>query len=183
MEFPARCYDEEGYLVRQHLMADVPYGCRTAAQKGCGFMAVYNAAKYFAQPVTETEVWQFFHDHVFLRGIMGTTVGHVCAGVYRFGMRLTGVRYRDLKGAQAGILWYHTGKSRHFIFLHRCANGRYAFPNSGAAEPMDFSAFYEKYVRHLRLSPLRLDLPIMFILTLGRRRPPRKIKSGESKRK
>ena len=85
MDIPARCRDEDGYLIRQSLMTDIPYGCRTAAEKGCGFMAVYNAARYFAQPVTESEVWQFFHDHVFLWGVMGTTVGHVCRGVYRFG--------------------------------------------------------------------------------------------------
>ena len=88
MDIPARCRDENGYLIRQSLMTDIPYGCRTAAEKGCGFMAVYNAARYFAQPVTESEVWQFFHDHVFLRGVMGTTVGHVCRGVYRFGMKV-----------------------------------------------------------------------------------------------
>ena len=71
MNIPERCRDEQGYLIRQHLMTDIPYGCRTVAKVGCGFMAVYNAARYFAQPVTETEVWQFFHDRVFLRGVFG----------------------------------------------------------------------------------------------------------------
>lgn len=169
MEIPDRCRDEEGYLIRQHLMTDVPYGCRTVAKKGCGFIAVYNAAKYFAQPVTETEVWQFFHDRLFLRGIMGTSVGHVCQGVYRFGMRVTGVRYRNLKGAPAGLLWYHTGHSRHYILVRRCEDGRYAFPNSAAPGPMDFSSFYQKYVKHLRLLPTGKGLPIMFTLTLDRR--------------
>lgn len=41
---PARCRDENGYLVRQSLMTDVPYGRRTVARAGCGFLAVYNAA-------------------------------------------------------------------------------------------------------------------------------------------
>ena len=169
MDIPARCRDEDGYLIRQSLMTDIPYGCRTAAEKGCGFMAVYNAARYFAQPVTESEVWQFFHDHVFLWGVMGTTVGHVCRGVYRFGMRVTGLRYRNLKGARAGILWYHTGRSRHYVLVRRCSDGTYAFPNSPAREAMRFSDFYSKYVKHLRLPPLHIDLPIMFTLTLDRR--------------
>ena len=111
-------------------------------------MAVYNAARYFAQPVTETEVWQFFHERVFLRGVMGTTIGHVCRGVYRFGMKVTGLRYRDLKNAKAGILWYHTGRSRHYVLVRRCEDGRYAFPNSSAPEPLAFPEFYGK-----RLSP------------------------------
>lgn len=169
MDIPARCRDENGYLIRQSLMTDIPYGCRTAAEKGCGFMAVYNAARYFAQPVTESEVWQFFHDHVFLWGVMGTTVGHVCRGVYRFGMRVTGLRYRDLKGARAGILWYHTGRSRHYVLVRRCSDGTYAFPNSPVREAMRFPDFYNKYVKHLRLTPLHIDLPIMFTLTLDRR--------------
>ena len=34
---------------------------------------------------------------------------------------------------------------------------------------MRFSDFYNKYVKHLRLTPLHIDLPIMFTLTLDRR--------------
>lgn len=94
---PARCRDENGYLVRQSLMTDVPYGRRTVARAGCGFLAVYNAARFFGLPVRESEVWQYFHRGVFLGAVMGTTIGHLCRGVYRFGMRITGVRYRDLK--------------------------------------------------------------------------------------
>ena len=37
---PARCRDENGYLVRQSLMTDVPYGRRTVARAGCGFLAL-----------------------------------------------------------------------------------------------------------------------------------------------
>ena len=47
--------------------------------------------------------------------------------------------------------------------------GGYAFPNSSAPEPLAFPEFYGKYVKHLRLPPLRIDLPIMFTLTLDRR--------------
>ena len=99
---PARCRDENGYLVRQSLMTEVPYGRRTVARAGCGFLAVYNTARFFGLPVRESEVWQYFHQGVFLGAVMGTTIGHLCRGVYRFGMRITGVRYRDLKNAPAG---------------------------------------------------------------------------------
>ena len=136
---PARCRDENGYLVRQSLMTDVPYGRRTVARAGCGFLAVYNAARFFGLPVRESEVWQYFHRGVFL------------------------------KNAPAGILWYHTGHSRHYVLVRRCEDGRYAFPNSSAPEPLAFPEFYGKYVKHLRLPPLRIDLPIMFTLTLDRR--------------
>ena len=168
MDIPQRCRDEEGYLVRQHLMKDIPYGRRTVAKTGCGFMAVYNAARYFALPVTESEVWRYFHRHVFLGGVMGTTIFHVCRGLRRFGMKVTGVRYWNLKGAKAGILWYHTGRSRHYVLVRRCEDGRYAFPNSSAPGPMTFPEFYGRYVKHLRLPPL-LDLPIMFTVTAARR--------------
>ena len=84
-------------------------------------------------------------------------------------MKVTGLRYRNLKDAKAGILWYHTGRSRHYVLVHRCEDGRYAFPNSPAREAMRFSDFYSKYVKHLRLPPLHIDLPIMFTLTLDRR--------------
>ena len=53
---PARCRDENGYLVRQSLMTDVPYGRRTVARAGCGFLAVYNAARFFGLPVRESEM-------------------------------------------------------------------------------------------------------------------------------
>ena len=47
MYLPQQCRTEDGYLVRQSLMKDVPYGFFTAAKKGCGFLAVYNAVRYF----------------------------------------------------------------------------------------------------------------------------------------
>lgn len=168
MDIPPRCRDENGYLVRQHLMTDIPYGRRTVARVGCGFMAVCNAARYFALPVTESAVWQYFHRNVHLGGVFGTSIFLVCRGLRRFGMRVTGLRYRDLKGAEAGILWYHTGRSRHYVLLHRCADGRYAFPNSSAATPMTFPEFYGKYVKRLPL----LRLPVMFTVTVGRRDKP-----------
>ena len=100
---------------------------------------------------------------------MGTGIGTICRGVYRFGMKVTGLRYRDLKRAKAGILWYHTGRSRHYVLVRRCDDGRYAFPNSSAPEPMFFPDFYNKYVKHLRLKSLHIDLPIMFTVTVDRR--------------
>ena len=172
MEIPLRCRDEEGYLVRQSLMTEIPYGRRTVAKVGCAFMAVYNAARFFALPVTEAEVWQYFHRGVLLGGAFGTSIFRVCRGLHRFGMRVTGVRYRDLKGADAGILWYHTGRSRHYVLVRRCEDGRYAFPNSSAAAPMAFFDFYRKYVKHLRLPLLKREVPVMFTVTAARRDKP-----------
>ena len=43
MMFPQNRRTEDGYLTRQSLMTQVPYGFFTAAKKGCGFIAVYNA--------------------------------------------------------------------------------------------------------------------------------------------
>lgn len=166
---PARCRDENGYLVRQSLMTDVPYGRRTVARAGCGFLAVYNAARFFGLPVRESEVWAYFHRGVFLGAVMGTTIGHLVPG-------RVPLRHEDHRGAlprpekrPGGILWYHTGHSRHYVLVRRCEDGRYAFPNSSAPEPLAFPEFYGKYVKHLRLPPLRIDLPIMFTLTLDRR--------------
>ena len=51
MYLPQQCRTEDGYLVRQSLMRDVPYGFFTAAKKGCGFLAVYNAVRYFGLPL------------------------------------------------------------------------------------------------------------------------------------
>lgn len=103
-------------------------------------------------------------------GVLWAPLSATFAGAsIAFGMKVTGLRYRDLKGAKAGILWYHTGRSRHYVLVRRCEGGRYAFPNSAAPGPMDFPDFYSKYVKHLRLTPLHIDLPIMFTLTLDRR--------------
>lgn len=89
---PARCRDENGYLVRQSLMTDVPYGRRTVARAGCGFLAVYNAARFFGLPVRESEVWQYFHRGVFLGAVMGTTIGHLVPG-------RVPLRHEDHRGA------------------------------------------------------------------------------------
>lgn len=166
MMFPQNCRTEDGYLTRQHLMTQVPYGFFTAAKKGCGFIAVYNAVRYFARPYSEEEVHSYFHRRVFLGGLLGTTVGAVCRGVHRFGLRIKGVRYRDLQDVEAGILWYHTGKTKHFAFLRRGEGADFHYYNTSAAEQtMPFRDFYTRYVKH---SPI-FKLPIMFTLSIGKK--------------
>lgn len=166
MYLPQQCRTEDGFLVRQSLMKDVPYGFFTAAKKGCGFLAVYNAARYFGLPHTEDDVHRYFHRSVFLGGLLGTTVFHVCRGVYRFGMRVKGVRYRDLTGVDAGILWYHTGKTKHFVFLRRSEQENFHYYNTSyAQQEMPFHDFYSKHVKH---TPI-FKLPIMFTLSLGKK--------------
>lgn len=167
MYLPTRCRTEEGYLVHQSLMSDVPYGFFKAAQKGCGFIAVYNAVRYFARPYSEEEVHRFFHRQVFLGGLVGTTFFHVARGVYRFGMRIKGIRYRDLSDVEAGIMWYHTGKTKHYAFLRRQEGENFRYYNTSfAQQEMPFCDFYGKYVKKTRL----FKLPIMFTLSLGKKK-------------
>lgn len=166
MYLPTRCRTEEGYLVRQSLMTDVPYGFFNAAKRGCGFMAVYNAVHYFARPHSEDEVHEYFHRRVFLGGLLGTTVFHVCRGVRRFGLRVRGVRYRDLSDVEAGILWYHTGKTKHFVFLRRTEAENFRYYNTSVAQQeMPFRDFYTNHVK----KSLLFKLPIMFTLSLGKK--------------
>lgn len=167
MYLPSRCRTEDGYLVRQSLMDKVPYGFFNAARSGCGFMAVFNALHYFGRPHTAEEVHEYFHRRVFLGGLLGTTVFHVCRGLHRFGLRVRGVRYRDLTGVEAGILWYHTGKTKHFVFLRRAEEEKFHYYNTSVAEQeMPFEQFYTKYVKKSWL----LKLPIMFTLSLGKKK-------------
>ena len=167
MYIPTRCRTEEGYLVHQSLMTGVPYGFFTAAQKGCGFLAVYNAVRYFARPYSEEEVHRYFHRRVFLGGLLGTTTGHLIRGIYRFGMRIKGVRYRDLSDVEAGILWYHTGATKHYAFLRRGEGENFRYYNTSLAElELPFVAFCSKYVKKTRL----FKLPIMFTLSLGKKK-------------
>ncbi|MBR5571720.1 MAG: hypothetical protein IKV99_03665 [Oscillospiraceae bacterium] len=167
MYLPTRCRTEDGYLVHQSLMTEVPYGRYTAARKGCGFIAVYNAVRYFARPYTEEQVHRFFHRQVFLGGVLGTTFFHLARGVYRFGLRVKGIRYRNLSGVEAGILWYHTGKTKHYVFLHRGEGENFRYYNTSyARQEMPFRDFY---TNHVKKTPL-LKLPIMFTLSLGKKK-------------
>lgn len=167
MYLPQQCRTEDGYLVRQSLMKDVPYGFFTAAKKGCGFLAVYNALRYFGLNHSEEEVHCYFHRSVFLGGLLGTTIFHVCRGVHHFGLRLKGVRYRNLTGVDAGILWYHTGKTKHFIFLRRGEEENFHYYNTSYAhQEMPFRDFYSKHVKH---TPI-FKLPIMLTLALGKKK-------------
>lgn len=166
MYLPDRCRTEEGFVVNQRLMHDVPYGFFNAAKKGCGFIAVYNAVRYFARPYGEEEVYRYFHRRVFLGGLLGTTAGHVCRGLRRFGLRIKAVRYRDLRDVEAGILWYHTGKTKHFAFLRRTEGESFRYYNTAAAQQE--LPFRDFYTRHVKKSPL-LKLPVMFTLSIGKK--------------
>ncbi len=167
MYLPTRCRTEDGYLVHQSLMTEVPYGRFTAAKNGCGFIALYNAVHHFVRPYTEEQVHRFFHRHAFLGGLLGTTVFRLVGGVYRFGLRVKGIRYRDLSDVEAGILWYHTGTTKHYVFLHRSEEEKFRYYNTSyARQEMPFRDFYTNFVKK---TPL-LKLPIMFTLSLGKKK-------------
>lgn len=167
MYLPTRCRTEDGYLVHQSLMTEVPYGRFTVDKKGCAFIAVYNAVRYFARPHTEEEVHHFFHRHAFLGGMLGTPIFHLGYGIYRFGLRIRGIRYRNLSGVEAGILWYHAGTTKHYAFLRRGEGENFHYYNTSVAQQeLPFCNFTDKYVKK---TPL-LKLPIMFTLSLGRKK-------------
>ena len=82
MYLPQQCRTEDGYLVRQSLMKDVPYGFFTAAKKGC-LIALHNHMWEHQLKMSDgTTYWDYFFSNTSNLVQMEQDVGWTtCAGV------------------------------------------------------------------------------------------------------
>jgi hypothetical protein len=111
-----RAWSGDGYLDRQEFMYNVPYGSSSVGEKGCGFIAGFNALKAIGLSPNVEQVYQWFVSHLIFKGKIGTNVFQIC----KF-LRENNVKFRIVLGkkqyskAKVGIMLYYTGENYHWV--------------------------------------------------------------------
>lgn len=122
MEIKAQAFTSDGYIVNQQYIEEIPYGRKTTAVAGCGWIAAYN----FLHALGREVAWPYIHaalDHfVFSGGALGTNPFRL----YRFLRRqaLPNLAWALGRGGalsllarepRAGIVLYRHKSGMHYV--------------------------------------------------------------------
>lgn len=133
---PEIVFDDEGYLVSQGNMKDLPYGWFDTEHKGCGWISVYNLAKLSHHELFMQETAEALGD----KALFGEAAGESIFRMYRF-CRDMGLHVRFYTGFEpqikkkmlasgCGILLYHHKYGAHYTAYQHLENDRFLFYNA-----------------------------------------------------
>ena len=110
MDIATKAWTTDGYLDYQEQMRNIPYGKYTIGEKGCGFIAAFNALKASVNPQDIDSVYNWFNKTLFAGARWGTNIFQMVAFLIKHkafkGFKLTKKGYSDLN---VGILLYNVG--------------------------------------------------------------------------
>lgn len=110
MDIAKKAWTTDGYLGHQEQMRNIPYGKYTIGEKGCGFIAAFNALKASGNPQDIDSVYNWFNKTLFAGTRWGTNIFQMVAFLIKHkafkGFKLTKKGYSDLN---VGILLYNVG--------------------------------------------------------------------------
>ena len=107
MDIAKKAWTTDGYLDYQEQMRNIPYGKYTIGEKGCGFIAAFNALKASGNPQDIDSVYNWFNKTLFAGARWGTNIFQMVAFLIKHkGFKLTKKGYSDLN---VGILLYNVG--------------------------------------------------------------------------
>jgi hypothetical protein len=155
MELNPAVWSEDGFLIRQDLMGNIPYGVLVTSRNGCGWIAAYNYLRALGKPVQWDQVRRDLQHLLPFRGKLGANVW-VLRGYLRYrGCPLHSAVTPAAVGrlaarSRVGIVMYWTGKHGHYVTFQRQKDGRLRFFNAGASRAdvvLTMEEFYRACVK------------------------------------
>lgn len=120
-------YSSDGYIINQPRMTDVPYGCLTSDQNGCGWISCWNILRAMGLERDASEIRAFLSKRSLFRGRLGTSPLRLRRCLKRYGVktRLYILPKRAIAHAdeiRRGIVLYRHKQGWHYVAFER-ANG------------------------------------------------------------
>ncbi len=133
---PDSCFDEEGYLINQGIMKDIPFGLKDTSETGCGWIACWNLMKMLHMDVTMEEASEGLSHYNLTGGLFGQDI----AGILLW-LKKQSVPYSVSIGSQekvaaaisksnCGILLYRHKTAAHYTAFCRRSPFRVQFYNA-----------------------------------------------------
>lgn len=129
-------FDEEGYIIDQGSMKDIPFGWFTTMEKGCGWIAAYNLLKMNGKPKQIREVISDLEKHNFLGKVFGQDVFFLYLYLKKckldVSVSLPGKQgcLRALQECECGILLYQHSRGGHYAAFDKADQNRVHFYNA-----------------------------------------------------
>lgn len=133
------CFDENGFLINQGLMKDIPFGLFTTSSKGCGWIAAYNLCKINGK---EVRMWDC------ARGLgklnpMGEMFGQDLATL-GWWLKKQGIRFKVVIGKKACIDAMKKSTSGIFLYSHQAGSHYVSYERTGGNRFHFYNALYGK---------------------------------------
>ena len=150
---PADSLSQDGYIINQDKLTEIPYGSHMSNLNGCGWIAVYNLFHLFRISVPADEIRRYLLRHSLWRGNMGTNVFGVRSFLKKNGFALRHTwrvsRFAHVaKKTGAGIIFYLDEDYFHYVFYRR-EDTRYHFYNAEYGESNDLRTM-EEFAKSIR---------------------------------
>ena len=155
MELMHCVFSQDGYIIRQDALKDVPFGGVSSRENGCGWIAAYNFLRAELRPVDWDTVRKDLSRSLLFHGKLGLNAfvlyGYLTSKGCTLHSACTLSAAKELTAnCRTGLLMYETGKSRHFVAFHREADGKLRFWNARADAPdclITIEEFCSRFVR------------------------------------
>ncbi len=148
-----KCFDEEGYLIHQGKMNEIPFGWFSTREKGCGWIAAYNLLKMNGMEKTMYETAHGLGDSSLVGEMFGENIFILLRWLRKQGLDVhfaAGRRscIRHMKNSDNGILLYSLKKNAHYTAYDVRPDGSLHFFNAVYGKQrhyMNAEEFLKKY--------------------------------------
>ncbi|MGN1388900.1 MAG: hypothetical protein ACI4WR_04580, partial [Bulleidia sp.] len=133
---PDSCFDEEGYLIYQGRMKEIPFGLRDTSETGCGWIACWNLMKMLHQDVTMEEACKGLSRYNLTGGLFGQDFAGIVFWLKKHGVQCSlaiGTQENVAAAMQkgnCGILLYRHKTAAHYTAFRRRSPFRFQFYNA-----------------------------------------------------
>ncbi len=155
MTLNPKALDEEGYIIAQKRLTDVPFGTLTSDKNGCGWIAVYNFLKAMDREKDPETLVKTLEKTLFPSSRFGMNfialAGYLRLQGIPLNLSLRPFHSQQLsESCRAGVILYRAGKTNHFVAFRREAGDKLRFygARSGTIHhDMTMGEFYFDYVK------------------------------------
>lgn len=136
LKLPDTCFDEEGYLINQGLMKDIPFGWFDTEQKGCGWIAAYNLLKMCHRYTTMQKCAEGLSRTLILGGLAGQEEYLLAYWLRKQGLKVhvslpsNSIAVKQMKAYDYGILLYQHNRGAHYTAYRNRNDGTFQFYNA-----------------------------------------------------
>ena len=154
-----RVFDDEGYIINQGMMKDIPYGWFDTAAKGCGWIAAYNLLKMNGMETAMQECAECLEKRTVLGGVMGSEIMMVMLWLKKKGLKVRMTLPSDLlcvravKTSSSGILLYTHARGAHYTAYRRNPDGTLQFYNAVYGR-RNHNVRFEEFLKQHALFPV-----------------------------
>lgn len=135
-ELPDAVFDEEGYVINQGLMEEIPFGWFNTKDKGCGWIAAYNFLKITGHEKTMAECAHGLEKHALLGEAAGQEEMLLYLWLRKQGLSIgmtppwNGAALKAMQERKAGILLYQHARGSHYAAWKRMPDGNVQLYNA-----------------------------------------------------